>query len=99
MNHFMTQGIPGRPLPSNQSSDFFDEARRELCHARKKFGPVHNAHEGYAVILEEVRELEAEVFRRDKDLPALRDELVQIAAMCGRLAEDVVDAGVPREGE
>jgi len=48
----------------------------------------HSPHEGYAVLLEEVRELEAEVFRNAK-YSRIRDELLQIAAMAQRMAEDL----------
>ena len=61
--------------------------RDELERAERKFPSFHSYHEGYAVILEEVRELEAEVFRNratwnDK---AIQVEAIQVAAMSIKL--------------
>jgi hypothetical protein len=62
----------------------------ELNRARRIYPPIHSLHEGYAVILEEVKELEAEVFKKpfERDLEQVLIELAQIAAMCMRTAED-----------
>jgi hypothetical protein len=63
----------------------------ELSRARAKFGPLHTAHEGYAVILEEVDELWEMVKQKQvhRSPAAMLKELVQIAAMCERMAEDL----------
>lgn len=55
---------------------------------------MHSAHEGFAVLLEEVEELKAEVFKGGKqkrDIKAMRAEAVQVAAMALRFIEDVCD--------
>jgi len=63
----------------------------ELRRARNLHAPLNSAHEGYAVILEEVDEfwewcrLKRE--QRSPDMGLL--ELVQIGAMVQRLAEDL----------
>jgi hypothetical protein len=65
----------------------------ELEGARRKHGPIKNLHEGYAVILEEVDELWERVRLRNTDHVGdamAWKELVQIAAMAQRVAEDVV---------
>lgn len=56
----------------------------ELNEAERKFPTFHSYHEGYAVILEEVRELEAEVFKNRSSWndEAIKKEVVQVAAMC-----------------
>jgi len=59
------------------------EIRFEYQKARERFPPFHTAHEGYAVLLEEVDELWDEVKRqysgeRDK---AIHKEALQVAAM------------------
>lgn len=62
----------------------------ELNNARRHHAtPQHSAHEGYAVLLEEVRELESEVFRKKRSDLLMLSELVQVAAMARRMAEDL----------
>lgn len=57
----------------------------ELNEAKKKFGSFHNAHEGYAVLLEEVDELWDDI-KANKD-PS--KEALQVAAMALRFLVDV----------
>jgi hypothetical protein len=53
--------------------------------------PLHSAHEALAVVWEEVRELEAEVFTKGekRSLEAMRGEIVQVGAMAVRFLVDV----------
>lgn len=61
----------------------------ELVYARLRFGPIASPHEGLAVVLEEYRELEHDVFgNRGRDVAALA-EAVQLAAMAMRYVLDV----------
>jgi hypothetical protein len=55
----------------------------EIAQARQIFPPFNSAHEGYAVLLEEVNELweEIKIKRVNRDAKALRDEARQVAAM------------------
>ena len=64
----------------------------EIKRARKKHAPLNSAHEGYAVILEELDEFWEEVRkkREARNKQAMYNELVQIAAMAQRTAEDVL---------
>lgn len=67
----------------------FQRVIDELARARGKHPrPCHSRHEGFAVLLEEVEEVKEAVFRNhsDEDLVA---ELVQVAAMAIRMAEDL----------
>jgi hypothetical protein len=57
------------------------EVLEEVFRARKQHAPMRGAHEGYAVILEELDELWAEVKDRRSDLGAMRREAIQVAAM------------------
>lgn len=70
-----------------------DEVRAEVARAEAKHPPMNSAHEGYAVLLEEVDELWEEVRRQtgDRSGEAMRAECVQIAAMAVRFVRDVCD--------
>lgn len=67
------------------------EISDELDKAIRKYPRFNSAHEGYSVLLEEVRELEREVFKRQKKRkPAkMRREAVQVAAMAVRFIIEV----------
>ena len=72
---------------------FPDMVEAELASARVKYHRVqHSAHEGFALLYSEVDDLWEEV--RAKQSPinhaAMLRELVQVAAMAQRMAEDVV---------
>lgn len=66
----------------------------ELIFATNKFGPMNSAHEGYAVLKEEVDELWDEVKAKQgsRDIEAMRAEAIQVAAMAARFAIDICDA-------
>lgn len=70
-----------------------EQAVAELRQARSKFKPFNSAHEGYAVLLEEVDELWAEVKRNQsvRSVERMRKEAIQVAAMALRFVEDVCD--------
>jgi hypothetical protein len=73
------------------NTPFQELVEAELATARKGHAPLNSLHEGYAVILEEVDELWEEVRKKrsQRDPRAILTELVQIAAMAQRTAEDV----------
>jgi len=75
-----------------EPSTFAAEVAAELARARSKFGPVASLHEGYAVILEELDEFWEEVRGQNSDdrLRRAYRELVQVAAMAQRTAEDAI---------
>ena len=66
------------------------EIGEEVQRANAKHAPMNSAHEAYAVLLEEVDEFKAEVWknRSKRDLNHVLIELVQIGAMAQRIAED-----------
>ncbi len=70
----------------------------ELWSARRKFPEIRNVHEGYAVILEELDEFWDEVRKKKPDHTAMRKELIQAAAMCHRVIEDVLEPELLHEG-
>ena len=62
----------------------------ELARARTLFPAFHSAHEGYAVIAEELDELWDEVKGKGPERIAnMRAEAIQVAAMALRFIEDV----------
>jgi hypothetical protein len=75
-----------------EDQSFLGQVEQELHRACLKHPSLHSLHEAYAVILEEVDELKAEVWKKDeaRDYEAIRSELVQIAAMCARTENDLL---------
>lgn len=69
----------------------FSDVMAELSRATAKHGSMCSAHEGYAVILEEMDELKAEVWKQNRDTKALREEAIQLAAMAVRFVIDVCE--------
>ena len=69
------------------------EVTHEVGRAKSKFLPFNSAHEGYAVLLEEVYELWKEVKKNQKvrDKALMRKEAIQVAAMAVRFVMDVCD--------
>lgn len=65
----------------------------EVAKATKKHGPMRGAHEGYAVILEELDEAWDEI--KSDNLPRARKEMVQVGAMAVRFLLDVT---APKHG-
>lgn len=65
-----------------------DAVKAETERAIELHGEFHSAHEGYAVILEELEELWREVMKnKAKRTPErMRDECIQIAAMAVKFA-------------
>ena len=70
-------------------SDFQKLVTDELHHARSKHGDMNSLHEAYAVILEELDEFWEEVRRQEHRPNAALAELVSVAAMAQRAAEDL----------
>lgn len=73
------------------ADDVLAAVANELVNARDQHDPLNSAHEAYAVILEELDEFKAEVWKssRKRDRAAMRAELIQIAAMAIRTIEDL----------
>jgi hypothetical protein len=76
---------------AQRSAATWAEVQSEIVRARARFPALHSAHEGLGVLLEEVREVEDQVFetRGVATGAALRAELIQVAAVALRMAEDL----------
>ncbi len=74
-----------------QTARILDAVESEVDRATALHGPFRSAHEGYAVLLEEVEELWAEVRKRrgERSASRLREESIQIAAMAVRFVRDL----------
>lgn len=87
----------GRPSVAAVCSDVAAEVERAM---RLFPGDLHNAHEGYAVLLEEVDELWDEVRAKKHDPIAIRKEAIQVAAMAVRIIRELTfSAGSPQASE
>jgi hypothetical protein len=71
--------------------DVANEVVAECHRAMDAWPPLNSAHEGYAVMLEEVDELwdHVKTKQRDRDLQAMRKEAIQVAAMALRFVCEV----------
>src|SRR5580698_2327086 len=58
-----------------------EEIQEELKNARLAFRDMQSAHEGYAVLFEEVDELWDEIRRKNPDVAKMHKEAIQVAAM------------------
>ena len=68
---------------------WIDQILAEYNCATQKFGKFNSAHEGYAVLLEEVDELWDEIKKKDADYRSMQDEARQVAAMALRFLVDI----------
>lgn len=71
--------------------DAFQEVRHELEEATRQYSSFRTAHEGYAILLEEVDELWDEIKKKptERDSRKLRAEAKQVAAMALRFMIDL----------
>ena len=85
--------ISGEQMKIEKIDFVLNWVRNEYLKATKKFGDFHNAHEGFAVLLEEVDELWENVKLNqsniDRDL-LMMNEAIQVAAMAIRF---IIDCG------
>ena len=70
---------------------FLQMVHDELARARVAHGPIQTAHEGWAVIFEELDEFWdlVRLKKEERDPAEMLKELIQTAAMCQRTAEDL----------
>ncbi len=70
-----------------------EEIKAEYDRATELYGSFNSAHEGYAVLLEEVEELWDEVKKSPKkrEPQKMREEAIQVAAMAMRFLNDVCE--------
>ncbi len=73
--------------------DTLEEIEAEAIVGYDKWGAFNSAHEGWAVLREEVDEMwdHVKIGQRRRDLQAMRTEAIQVAAMALRFALEVCD--------
>lgn len=83
----------------NQLEQILTDVQVEVLEAGFNWPPFNSAHEGYAVLLEEVDELKEHVWTNQKrrDLKAMRKEAIQVAAMAIRFVREVCNEEVGRK--
>jgi hypothetical protein len=71
------------------------DVREELTRATEEHAKFNSAHEGWAVILEELDELweQVRLKRQERNPGVMREEAIQIAAMAVRFALDICPPG------
>ena len=78
---------------SHTYPEFLERAAREALAEAKRAGELHHplrsAHEGWAVLREEVDELWDEVKNRRQVTERMREEAVQVAAVAIRFLADI----------
>lgn len=80
----------------NEAVTVLLEVMYEAIRAGSKHAPMHSAHEGYAVLREEVDELWEHVKNDTGYTNDARKEAIQIAAMGVRYVLDLIDAPAPK---
>jgi hypothetical protein len=68
---------------------FSNLVEKEIERSRKIHGNIHSFHEGLGIIYEEYSEFRDEIFEKKHNKEAILEELVQLAASCRKLAEDM----------
>lgn len=83
-------GYPSQ-FPDNDVEFAAWEACKEVESATKNWPAFNSAHEGFGVLLEEVEELKAHVWTKQKnrDLESMKKEAIQVAAMAIRFAVEI----------
>jgi hypothetical protein len=82
------------PFPISNYRQTAVDVVEEVLSARKHYGAIASAHEGYAILLEEMDEVKEHVWikQKNRDQAKLRKELVQLAAMAVAMIVEIADA-------
>lgn len=71
-----------------QAFDLGRDMAIEVERARSNYPRFASAHEGWGVLREEYKELEAEIMKKDMDRASMRKEAIQVGAMAIRIIQD-----------
>jgi len=78
-----------KTVPPIEVDNIMIEIYEEYQRAIKKFLPFNSAHEGKAVIEEELDELWDEIKRKKRDNKQMKKEAIQVGAMALRFLVDI----------
>ncbi len=80
-------------MATSEEADLLQSIMTELNMAQENWPKFNSAHEGFAVLKEEVDELweQVKVNQKRRDLPKMKAEAIQVAAMAIRFALEVTD--------
>lgn len=78
-------------IKDEQLTDILFDVEEEIRSARRQHAPMHSAHEGYAVLKEEVEELWDEIKLKQPSILNLRTEAIQVAAMAVLFVKEVIE--------
>lgn len=83
--------MTGSVTKQEQKAQLMQDVAFELDQAVRNWPPFNSAHEGYAVLLEEMDELwdHVKTNQRRRDLLKMQAEAIQVAAMAVRFALEV----------
>lgn len=86
-------------MPQAKIVQVRDAVMAELYQATTAWPAFNSAHEGYAVLYEEVDELwdHVKMNQKKRDLSAMKKEAIQVAAMAMRFAIEVCNEEVGRK--
>jgi len=78
-------------MTNHKIEDIILEIAHEVARAKENWPPFNSAHEGFAVLKEEIDELwdEVKVKQKNRDLAKMQYEAIQVAAMAIRFAMEV----------
>lgn len=87
------------PPPAPSLEEVLSQVQGEVSAAEAKWPAFNSAHEGFAVLDEERDELwdHVKTNQKRRDIPAMRAEAIQVAAMAVRFVRDVCDGGRARK--
>lgn len=77
-----------------QAMDISRAMTMEAVRARKKWPLFASAHEGWGVLREEYKELEAEIMKKSPDRSTMAKEAMQVGAMAIRIIQDCCEGKV-----